>query len=302
MTTPIRQDIEFPSQGTTCRGWLTLPADQKTPAPLVLMAHGFGATRDMHLEQYAQRFNAAGMATLIFDYRGFGASDGEPRNRLNAQHEIADWHAALRYVRSLSDVDAGRIALWGTSFAGGLVIAVAAQDGKVAATVSQCPLLDGRAAALAIARYAGPLSLLRISSHGLLDLARTALGLAPHYVPIVAKPGAVGAMTSADAWDGYVRLVPPGFRNEVTARSALTVPLFRPITEAAKVTCPALLQICELDSVAPVSAVEKAAQLIKKSEVVRYPVGHFDVYFGAAFERSVADQQAFLVQHLRPGR
>lgn len=302
MTTAIRQDIEFPSNGITCRGWLTLPAGQSAPAPLVLMAHGFGATRDMHLEQYAQRFNAAGMATLIFDYRGFGASDGQPRNRLNAQHEIADWHAALRYVRSLSDVDTSRIALWGTSFAGGLVISVAAQDGKVAATVSQCPLLDGRAAALEIARYAGPLSLLRISSHGLFDLARTALGLAPHYVPIVAKPGAVGAMTSADAWDGYIRLVPPGFRNEVTARSALTVPLFRPITDAAQVRCPALLQICELDSVAPVSAVEKAAQLIRKSEVVRYPVGHFDVYFGAAFERSVADQQAFLVKHLRPGR
>lgn len=299
-TTSARQDVEFSSDGTTCRGWLTFPADVKKPVPLVLMAHGFGATRDMHLEQYARRFNAAGMTTLIFDYRGFGGSDGEPRNRLNAQHEIADWHAALKFARALPGVDTTRIALWGTSFAGGLVISVAAQDGKVAATVSQCPLLDGLAAALEIARYAGPLSLLRISGHGLVDVARSLFGLSPHYVPIVAKPGEVGAMTSADAWDGYTRLAPPGFRNEVTARTALTVPLFRPITDAARVNCPALLQICETDSVAPVSATEKAARLIARAEVVRYPVGHFDVYFGAPFERSVADQVAFLVKHLRP--
>lgn len=295
-----RQDIEFTSAGTTCRGWLTYPANSRKDVPLVLMAHGFGATRDMHLEQYATRFNAAGMATLIFDYRSFGASDGEPRNRLDPRNEIADWHAALAYARTLPGIDRTRIALWGTSFAGGLVVSVAAKDGRVAATVSQCPLLDGLAAGLEVVRYAGPLSLLRVSAHGLFDLARSALGGQAHYIPIVAKPGEVGAMTSADAWDGYMRLVTPGFRNEVTARTALLVPTFRPIRDAAKVKCPALLQICEKDSVAPVSAVEQAAARMPKAEVVRYPVGHFDVYSGPDFERSVRDQLAFLVKHLRP--
>jgi dienelactone hydrolase len=296
-----RQDVSFASAGTTCRGWLTLPATAGgKPVPLVLMAHGFGGTRDMHLEQYAQRFNAAGMATLIFDYRCWGASDGEPRNRLDPDAEIGDWLAALAFVRTLPGVDSARIALWGTSFAGGLVVSVAARDGKVAATVSQCPLLDGLAAAVQVTRYAGPLALLRVSAHGVFDAARALAGATPHYIPIVAKPGETGAMTSADAWEGYVRLCPPGFRNEVTARTALRVPLFRPIRDAARVRCPALLQICETDSVAPVSAVEKAAKKIAKAEVVRYPVGHFDVYFGDAFERSVTDQLNFLKKHLRP--
>jgi pimeloyl-ACP methyl ester carboxylesterase len=106
-------------------------------------------------------------------------------------------------------------------------------------------------------------------------------------------------MTSADAWDGYLNLVTPGFRNEVTARTALLVPLFRPVTDAPRVKCPALLQICEKDSVAPVSAVEQAARRIAKAEVVRYPIGHFDVYFGADFERSVTDQLDFLRRHLQ---
>lgn len=296
-----RQDVTFTSGGVACRGWLTYPATAAPGrVPLVLMAHGFGGTRDMHLEPYAQRFNEAGMATLIFDYRGWGASDGTPRNRLDPDAEIADWHAALAFVRTLPGIDASRIALWGTSFAGGLVVSVAAQDGQVAATISQCPLLDGFAAALEIARYAGPLALLRVSAHGLVDAARAAVGATPHYIPIVAQPGELGAMTSADAWDGYIHLCPPGFRNEVTARTALLVPLFRPVRDAARVRCPALLQICEQDSVAPVSAVEKAARLMPKAEVVRYPVGHFDVYFDAPFERSVSDQLQFLRRHLKP--
>lgn len=295
-----RQDIEFNSHGTLCRGWLTRPAGATRDVPLVLMAHGFGGTRDMYLEPYAQRFNAAGMATLIFDYRGFGASDGEPRNRLDPDDEIADWHAALAYVRTLPGIDRARIALWGTSFAGGLVVTVAAQDGNVAATVSQCPMLDGLASALAIARYAGPLDLLRVSAHGLFDIARSALGGAPHYIPIVARPGELGTMTSADSWDGFLRLTNASFRNEVTARTGLMVPLFRPIRDAARVKCPALLQICTQDTVAPAAAAEKAAARMPKAEVVRYPLAHFDVYFGDGFERSVADQLAFLQKHLAP--
>ena len=58
------------------------------------------------------------------------------------------------------------------------------------------------------------------------------------------------------------------------------------------------MQICTQDTVAPAAAAEKAAKKMPKAEVVRYPVGHFDVYFGEAFERSVSDQFAFLQKHL----
>ncbi len=295
----MRQDIAFTSHGITCRGWLDRPdASTGQRIPLVLMAHGFGATRDMHLEQYAQRFNASGYATLIFDYRHFGASDGEPRNLLDPFREIEDWHAALAYVRSLPDIDTQRIALWGTSFAGGLVICVAAQDGDVAATVSQCPMLDGLGSALEIVRYDGILGLAKLSARGVTDGLRSLLGLPPTYVPIVAPPGSVGMMTTADAWAMYTRLAPPGFRNEVTARTALQVPRFRPITDAPRVKCPALLVVCDNDTVAPAAIALKAAARIPKAEVVRFPVGHFDVYFNEDFERSVSAMNAFLRKHL----
>ena len=294
-----RQDIDFTSQGSLCRGWLTYPATGTGRVPLVIMAHGFAGTRELGLPDYAERFNAAGMATLIFDYRHFGASEGEPRQLMVPARQIQDWHAALAFARELPGIDTGRIALWGTSFGGGLVITVAAQDGDVAATVSQCPMLDGVPTLAALARYGGPANLLRVTAHGVLDAVRAGLGASPHYIPAVAAPGDIGAMTSDEAIAAFHRLgeeLIPDIR--VTARSGLLVPLFRPIRDAKRVRCPSLLQICEHDTVAPSAAAEKAARRMPLAEVVRYPLGHFDVYFDEAFERSVADQTAFLERHL----
>jgi pimeloyl-ACP methyl ester carboxylesterase len=85
---------------------------------------------------------------------------------------------------------------------------------------------------------------------------------------------------------------------QLTARTGLLMMQFRPLRDAPRVKCPALIQICEHDAVAPVAATERAAARMPRAEVVRYPIGHFDVYVGADFERSVRDQLAFLRKHL----
>ena len=89
-------------------------------------------------------------------------------------------------------------------------------------------------------------------------------------------------------------LMPAGVPNEVAARIGLVLPMFRPVTQAAKVTCPALVLICETDTVAPASAAEKAAAAMANATVKRYPVGHFDIYQGEARDISLADQLEFL--------
>jgi fermentation-respiration switch protein FrsA (DUF1100 family) len=112
--------------------------DRDGPLPLVVMAHGFSATRELRLDAYAQRFAEAGLAVLLFDYRHFGASAGEPRQLVDIKKQHQDYQAALAYVRGLDWVDDQRLALFGSSFSGGHVLAVAAGDGRVAAVVSQC--------------------------------------------------------------------------------------------------------------------------------------------------------------------
>ena len=71
MTT--RSEIHFPSQGERCAAWLYLPQGGR-PAPIIVMAHGLGGVRQMRLDSYAERFQAAGYACLVFDYRHFGGS------------------------------------------------------------------------------------------------------------------------------------------------------------------------------------------------------------------------------------
>jgi pimeloyl-ACP methyl ester carboxylesterase len=262
------------------------------------MAHGFGATRDASLEPYAERFAAAGMHVLLFDYRHFGASDGEPRQLVSVRRQLQDYAAAIAFARAMPGVDPARVAVWGTSFAGGHAVVTAAQVPGVAAAVCQCPMLDGLAAVLEIVRYAGPWQLLRLTAHGLWDALLSIFG-GVHYVATVGPPGSLAVMTSPDANDGYRRLAPPGFRFEVAARIALLAGLYRPVSHAARVRCPVLVQICEHDSVAPASAAEQTLLALGDlGEARRYPIGHFEPYFGVHFERSVADQVEFLRRHL----
>src|SRR6266508_954908 len=111
--TRTRLDVAFPSSGDECRAWLFLP-DAERP-PLVILGHGLGATREYGLEPFARRFADAGIAALVFTYRHFGDSGGQPRQLLDIERQLGDWAAALAYARSLDGIDRDRIALWGTS-------------------------------------------------------------------------------------------------------------------------------------------------------------------------------------------
>src|ERR671924_23958 len=74
----MRQDIEFDGEGVTLRGWLYLPDGAAGPVATIVMAHGFSAVKEMHLDSFAEAFAAGGLGALVFDNRNFGASDGEP--------------------------------------------------------------------------------------------------------------------------------------------------------------------------------------------------------------------------------
>lgn len=266
--------------------------------PCVVMAHGFGGTRDTGLADYAEGFASAGIDVVLFDYRGFGRSDGSPRQRVSYRAQRADYHSAVNAARGLQGVDPDRIILWGTSYSGGHVVAVAAQDPRIAATISLTPLLDGSAALAALATQ-NPALALRLLAHGVFDVAGAALGRRRHMLPIVGPAGATVLLPSPGAHDGYRAIAGPTWRNEVTARSALEVAFNRPLHFAGRRKVPMLVQIGELDSVAPPSAARRAvARAGALAELRAYPVDHFDVYGGYWQDRALADQLAFLTQSL----
>jgi uncharacterized protein len=270
--------------------------------PCVILAHGFGGTRDSGLLPFAEAFAAAGLDVLVFDYRTFGTSTGEPRSLIHWRRHRDDYTAAIAFARGLDGVDPDRIVLWGSSYSGGHVIPVAAEDGRVAAVVSQVPVVDGLAALVQIGRYAGPMTLLRLTALGARDAVRALVRREPLRLPVVGPPGTIGAMTTPDAEPGYRAIAGPTWRNEFCARAALDAASNRPITRAADLPCPVLFQIADRDAIAPPEAVEKAAwNATGRAEVRRYPLGHFDVYVGDGLERAIADQLHFLRRHLAVG-
>ncbi|BBZ11205.1 alpha/beta hydrolase [Mycobacterium branderi] len=276
--------------------WLYRP-DSTGDAPLLVMAHGLGAVRAMRLDAYAERFSAAGYACLVFDYRNFGDSEGQPRQLLDVGMQLQDWTAAVAYGRTLPGVDQSRIGLWGTSFGGGHVIATAAQLPGIAAVVAQCPFTDG----IASARTLSPLVTARISALAIRDLIAARLGNDPVMVATAGKPGEVALMNAPDAYAGYLRLMPDGAQppNEVAARIGVKILAYRPGRLTAKIPCPILFCVCETDSVAPAGPTLRYAAKAPKGEVKVYPEGHFAIYVDDAFECVVADQIAFLDKHLK---
>jgi len=285
-----RIDVQFPSGGVQCSAWLYLPDGPK--APVIVMAHGLGAVRTMRLDAFAQRFCEAGYACLVFDYRHFGDSEGSPRQLLDVNKQLQDWHAAIAYARSRPDVDGGKTILWGTSFSGGHVIAAGAADGKVAAVVAQCPFTDGLASTLAL----GPVSGVKVSVLAILDVIGSLFGASPVMVATSGAPYSAALMTAPDALPGYHAIMPQGkaIPNQVAARFGLQITTYYPGRRAAALTCPTLFCVCEKDSVAPARRTLQHVRKAAKGTIKTYAEGHFDIYVGQAFEKVVADQITFL--------
>jgi uncharacterized protein len=296
--THVRHDTTFLSEGTRCAAWLYRPDGVENP-PIVVMAHGFAAFRELRLDAYAARFAQAGYAALVFDYRSWGASDGQPRRILDIGAQHADWRAAVAYARSLDGIDASRVVAWGSSFGGGHVLDLAAHDHNLAAAIVQVPHVTGPASAFA----QSPKLVMRLVIAGLRDQVGSWLGREPYRVMSIGRPGDVAMMTSPGAYDLVEKMAGEKreqlmAENDVAARIALRVPFYSPGRNAPKITAPTLVQLARKDDVTPFEKALKVAHRIPNSEVLDYDCSHFEPYLDPHFETIVSDQIDFLDRHV----
>lgn len=261
-----RADIRIPSHGELLAAYLYRPAVD-VPVPCVVMAHGFSATRDDSLPGYAEAFCRAGYAAVVFDYRYFGASTGEPRQFLDLTAQHDDYRAVIAWARRAEGIDPDRIVLWGSSFSGGHVLA---------AVISQAPFTDG----LAVIRQIPYRTLKRIGLAWALDLVAARLGGNPVHLKVIGRPGTVAIMAQPDAVPGFTAMLDPDTRwsNEVTARALMPVVFFRPCRLAGRLSMPVLFCVCDGDLATPPGPSLQAARAAPRGELRRYPYGHFDIY------------------------
>jgi uncharacterized protein len=278
----MRRDVSFRSKGLLCRGWLYVPdglAAGKT-APAVVMAHGFSGVKEMFLPRFAERFAAAGMVVLVFDYRYLGESEGEPRGQILPLEQQEDYRNAITWVAQQPEVDAARIGIWGTSYSGGHVLHVAAFDTRVRAVVAQVPAISTWRQVLSMVGREGLRGLLEFV--GTDRLMRFDNGTV-NYIKVVSTEGEFAALATPDAVEWFQRAastMAPTWRNEVTMESIERLLEYDPAGAIELIAPTPLLMItADQDLLIPLDVVRSAfARAAEPKELLVLPCRHFDVY------------------------
>ncbi|GAA0575248.1 alpha/beta hydrolase [Craurococcus roseus] len=295
-----RRDIAFEAEGAALRGWLYLPASGAGPRPVVVMAHGFSAVKEQYLDRYAEAFAAAGLAALVFDNRGFGASGGEPRGEIDPVQQARDYRHAVTYARTLPELDRERVGAWGTSYSGGHVLVLGATDRRVRCVVSQVPTISGPVSSSRRTRPdLVPALLARFDA----DRDERFAGRPAATIPVVAEdPAAPCALPGRDGWSFFegTRPFAPSWRNEVTLRSAEMAREYEPGACVARIgPTPLLMVVAREDALTPTDlALEAYNRALEPKSLVLLPGGHFAPYTGAGFEASGAAARDWFVRHL----
>jgi uncharacterized protein len=142
--TPEPKDVTFYSDELKLAGtwyWPDRPDDGED-LPCVVFCQGYTGSRDRYFPDVVPWFVNAGLPCFLFDYRGFGDSEGT-RGRLICDEQIRDIRAAFTVATSEPGIDPSRCAAFGISHGGSHALMAAARDERIAACVALMPIADG---------------------------------------------------------------------------------------------------------------------------------------------------------------
>ncbi|MEE6177719.1 alpha/beta hydrolase [Mycobacterium sp. 050134] len=282
----MKRDVEFTTEDATAlRGMLHAP-EEELPAPGIVMAHGFSGVKEQ-LDHYAALFAAAGFSVLLYDHRSFGTSDGSPRYEVDPYQQIADWQDAITFALSQPEFDDSvTIGVFGSSYAGGLAMVIAACDQRVGTVVAQIPNVSGHRNSPLLLGEDGIAEVRRRSA---VDRAARLAGGEPEMVPVFTTvQGGFCALPPAVDGDYIASLEAAGtWRNTVTLRSVEHLVDFEPAGWVPFIAPKPLLMIVgEHDECTFVEVQREIfATAGEPKKLVEHPGGHFDTYsthFGVA--------------------
>lgn len=176
---PLPDDVEkrsvsIWSDATRMAAHLYLPKNRKPEdkLPAVVLCAGTGGTKESTGTRLGPILAQHGYIALAFDYRGWGESDSklmsvEPqakrgesqemtikvrtlRGQMDYAEQTEDIRAAVSYIVGEPGVDPERVALWGTSYGGGLVVWATGNDPRVKCLAAQVPGMGGGAGPAAL--------------------------------------------------------------------------------------------------------------------------------------------------------
>jgi fermentation-respiration switch protein FrsA (DUF1100 family) len=257
----------------------------------VLLCHGFAGIKELLLPAHAERFQKAGFAALTFDYRGFGGSEGEP-GRLVPAEQVTDIRNALRFLRSLPEVDRDRIALWGTSFGGANAVVAAAAEPSIRAVIVQLTFASGRRVILGSSTDD---QVIKLTS----TLARVLERAATRNQVLRMDPDQILSDPESKAFFARYASEYPALKTKIPLATVAYVLEYEPELVASRLSCPLLVIGATKDQVCPPEESQRLFELAPEPKrLVMLSCRHFDAYQGEAFEAANLAALHWLDQHL----
>ena len=221
------------------------------------------------------------------------------RAKIDPWAQVRDYRHAITFARTLDEVDADRIGIWGSSYSGAHALVVGAIDRRVKCVVAQVPLVSGHENARRLVRA----DLIK-PTQDMFDADREARyrGEAPMMIPVVAPEGEPCALPTGDSYDWFTTNGSeraPSWINECTLRSVELFWEYEPGTYLPFISpTPLLMVVARGDHLTvsdlAIDAFERAREP-KRLEIL--DGGHFDAYI-ADFERSSGAARDWFAQHL----
>ena len=280
--------------------WFYAAGSEGKRLPTVVMAPGWGATA-ASLRADAVDLARGGYLVMLFDYRGWGDSDGrvtlpaapsvterpggatfaaqvrELRGYIDPWEQSEDWFNALSYAAAAPMVDAGRIGILGSDLSGGHVIRAAANDPKVKALVSLVSRADTRPSKPYQPNPA------KAVADADAEASRIATGQAPYPAERARTPTAPGA-------------------DLVGAPVGTKVVRWAPVDEADDVTAPALFVLAEKEELFSNRANgQLACERVQgpRKMMILGKITHYDIY-GAERDRALTAAIDWFDKYLKP--
>ena len=266
----------FSGPGYSLSAVISIPdvRDASEPCPGIILCQGYAGLKEALMPSVAARLTAEGYATLRFDYRGFGESEG-PRHRLIPLEQIEDIRNGLTCLGVRDEVDPDRLAIWGTSFGGAHATYAAAVDDRVRCIVSVVGVGDGERWLRCLRReweWRAFLDELE-EDRDQRVLSGQSRRVHPYHIMETTPEG-------WEFWKETVAANPERGEVEMPLECADAIIEYKPETVAHEMECPALYVSAELDTLTPldeqVSLYEESPE--PKSYVVIPDVNHHDIY------------------------
>jgi len=288
------ESITIWSEGVRLAGDIYTPPGM-TPGerlPGLLLVHGWGGVKANLARAYAPQFASKGFVVLIFDFKGWGESNGPVliedalpateqlsevdisgkhiRKVVNPLSMLEDVRAALNFLAGDPRVQSGNIGIWGTSLGGGLALVTAADDDRIKAFVDQIGAVNFKA----------NLSMISDDMVRRWEMQR-ARGVIPPY------PGQESVINPA--LQGY-----PDW---------IYLKRFDSFASAPQLNVPTLIIDAEQEEL---FARDKNGQLLHAEIKDRVPTNymvlpgkHYDIYRGESYKKALAAAQDWFVEHLK---